>query len=604
MARGRGPAIPADLSAVLKHRLHRDPGAAVEQIHRPGICLFHVDVGAFGEPAAPISDQGGTTLLCGEPLYGCVGEPDAPSSDRPDFPTRGEDLRSLHRRLVAGDLAALRECRGVFSLAHLGSDGRELVLASDHLGIRPMYLLLTPEFAIFSSVLRIFSELPGISLTVDPQGLAETATRGYAYGSRTPFREVRRIEAAEAWRVPREGPPVSHRYFRWDVDLGPPTRRPDMPERVASTFRQAVSRRLRDDRKTVAMLSGGLDSRAIVAVLRDLDTEVHTFNFSIAGEQDEIFASAFASAAGTRHRSRPRSRAVDLQGGDWSFLFRDAWASDPSRHDIPRPGMLWSGDGGSVGTGGSSGLSDAVAAHLEAGDLRGAAETYAPSIPVGTLPGGHRRNVEAVGHIASRGVLEELERSEEPDLVRRFLLFLMLNDQRRHLDGHFEEIDAHGVELHLPFFDSAFLKDVLTLPAPRLRKHRFYHELLHHLPKAIMAVPWQTYPGHLPCPVETHGRFPSQWGSEGTRAQTLIEAQARRRRLAWFRAMAVARDLPTGMISRPRLIAAGLAYHARIRDYDYVLDFARQVHQFARLANYREARWAPARNGDSGEGWG
>jgi len=253
-----------------------------------------------------------------------------------------------------------------------------------------------------------------------------------------------------------------------------------------------------------------------------------------------------------------------------------------------------------VAAGGSSGLSDGVAARLAAGDLRGAADTYAPSLPVGALPGGRRRNLDTNGRIASRGVLGELERSEEPDLERRFLLFLMTNDQRRHLDGHFEEIDAHGVELQLPFFDADFLKEILSLPASRLRKHRFYHDLLHHLPEVIMAVPWQTYPGHLPCPVASGHRFPSQWGSERTRERRRIEAEARRRRLAWLRTMALARDFPTGMISRPRLLAAGLAYRARIRDYHYVVDFAHRVHRFARLADHRDASWETAANG-SGE---
>src|SRR5437867_1619269 len=66
-------------------------------------------------------------------------------------------------------------------------------------------------------------------------------------------------------------------------------------------FTAAVTRRLRSDTAAFAFLSGGLDLSCIVAALRAINVEVHTFNFAPKGSQDKIFGAEFARQAGTFH---------------------------------------------------------------------------------------------------------------------------------------------------------------------------------------------------------------------------------------------------------------------------------------------------------------
>ncbi len=63
-----------------------------------------------------------------------------------------------------------------------------------------------------------------------------------------------------------------------------------------------------------------------------------------------------------------------------------------------------------------------------------------------------------------RNVLAEIRRYPCTDKGRQLYLFLLINDQRRHLYKHFESIDEHGLEFLTPFFDSVFLRTVAATP--------------------------------------------------------------------------------------------------------------------------------------------
>jgi hypothetical protein len=119
------------------------------------------------------------------------------------------------------------------------------------------------------------------------------------------------------------------------------------------------------------------------------------------------------------------------------------------------------------------------------------------------------------------GIHRELETIRCPDPVRRFYLFLLFNDQRRHLDLFYENLDQHRIEYQLPFFDSSFLESVVRIPSELCLDHRFYNKWLGRFPSAVHEVPWQSYPGHEPCPLPLPKELVArqQWGkgpSKGT----------------------------------------------------------------------------------------
>src|SRR4030095_1301935 len=79
----------------------------------------------------------------------------------------------------------------------------------------PVYYFVTPEFAAFTSALRIF-EAAGIGIgKIDVRGIYETCTFGFPLGDRTFYEGIRTIGPAEIIRITRN-PGVNSKYFEWD----------------------------------------------------------------------------------------------------------------------------------------------------------------------------------------------------------------------------------------------------------------------------------------------------------------------------------------------------------------------------------------------------
>lgn len=574
IVRERSPGAPRELIGALQERLDRTGAHAPVVFERDGAFLAKLDIGAFGEPGHHEDSDGSVSLVCGEPLLHRDGQETRVGRDR--------DLAQLHEAWKVGDHSLLRSAAGVFSGAHLSADGSKLVVATDHLGIRPVYVWEGPHLVVVSSTLRLLTNLPVIRRTLHEQGVLEFAAHGNSLERRTPFREISRLGPGEILEIPRSGGLRSTRYWRWEKEI--PAESDPGPEHdreIHRQFRRAVRRRLGKDPATLAFLSGGLDSRCVVSILSDFGTAVHTVNFSLPGTQESVFAREFSEAAGTLHVQKPFSKPVFNWEGDWTFMLRAAWEASPHREEslVPRPRLAWSGDGGSVCVTAPMTLTDRLAKILARGDREAVVDACSPDLPTGLLPP-HRRT--EIQRMLASGVDSALESVSHEDPLRRFHLYWMFNRTRRHIDGHFEHIDRHHFELHLPFFDRSFLEALFRVPVRRLLKHRFYHEWLECFPEVTTAVPWQTYPGHLPCPIPYDSDLPHQWEEKTSLAAIRQQRNGRRIRRRRLAKMAFSRSFPSDLLDRKRLLAAGLLDQMRIRDYGYVTNFAYDVFRHAR----------------------
>ncbi|MBA2445694.1 MAG: hypothetical protein H0V49_10230 [Nocardioidaceae bacterium] len=165
-----------------------------------------------------------------------------------------------------------------------------------------------------------------------------------------------------------------------------------------------------------------------------------------------------------------------------------------------------------------------VVSALRAGDVDNAIRLYRRRL----VP---RLVKSKVSDVLTRLVTDDI-RTELRDLRfddpgRSFHMFLMLYEQRQDLLPHFENIDLHRLEFHLPFFDGDFVASILSVPLDLCLGHGFYTDWLRLFPPAVTEVPWQAYPGHRPCPLPIPAGLESQW----SRAETRSEVEAGRRRL-------------------------------------------------------------------------
>lgn len=564
--RSREQPLPASICEALKQTVSRNTDDEVSVFEDPRSYFVKVDIGAYGEAGFHRDAGGALSLLAGEPLL-ALGDNDS-------WQSRARDLELLHESWKKEDWNLVAQARGVFCAVHYQPDAGTLSLIADKLCIRPLYYRLDEKYVIFATALRVIESLTEIPKQMDMQGVTEITGLGVPLGTHTPFVNVSLLRAAEIVRI-KESDITRRQYWRWDEIKTSVKSEPELLQDAYASFSQAVGRRIRQDTTTAGFLSGGLDSRCVVAALRERSVRVHTFNFSPPNTQDQILGAEFARQAGTIHQEPPIAPGAPV----WSKMMADAWNASQARASLPaeRSGLVWSGDGGSVGLGHVY-VSRSIVDLMRAGKVDAAIDEYLlqeqASIPRRLLQPDVLNALSGSLHL---GIREELDDIRSEDAGRSFYLFLMLNDQRRHLANHFENIDLHRLEFQLPFLDSDFLATVMTIPVDLCLGHKFYTKWLKLFPSFVTSVPWQTYPNHEPCPLPIPAELTYQWDSAHPTAQS---SSRRRELLRQSAGVLNSDDFPERILKRGYLRFASLVHRTGLRDYAYIIEAARTYHKY------------------------
>ncbi|MDM4764893.1 asparagine synthase-related protein [Pelomonas sp. SE-A7] len=542
--------IPAALADDLRRNLRSrdDERGERQRYEAPGFCLESWDSGAFAERSWSEGPQG-VLKLAGDPLL-----QDAP-------PSRAEQTARLGQALRQGNLELLAGCRGSFALVDYEPGKHALTLATDHIGLRSLYYAVQDGVLVFATAQRILENLGWLRRSLSPLGMAELSAFAFPLAERTPYREISILRECEVLSA-RSGKTRLQRYYDWSQAEPPPS-----TTELYQLFQQAVSLRAGQDRNVYSFLSGGMDSRSIVATLLEGDRHIEALNFSASASQDQIFAQQLAATIG------PRLSLHCLAGGNFpnfSFLALAAKTGLEQREslDVDRRQFIWSGDGGSVGLGHVY-MDEAMLDIAEQQGLDAATRYFMTfnriALPTKAMSRLAARELPAQLHAA---VLAEMQRYPRKDVGRQIYLFLLFNDQRRHLFKHFETIDQHGLELLTPFYDAAFLKAIAATPARQGILHRLYAEWFECLPAFARSTPWQTYPGHVPCPISSADVGSYQWAAKDSSHRVPL---GERLSVAGKLVQALAAAKPSEAFSTTGVGLAALSHATGLRDCQHVL---------------------------------
>jgi asparagine synthase (glutamine-hydrolysing) len=548
-----GKPVPADFLQAMQQVLSR--AGTVGSWSQGGSALVHVELGLW--PGRSLQEAGDTvTLVAGDPVI-CAA---------PDALPREAAIRQLAARLAAVDGPnVLQEADGTFAGLYLDASAPRLCAFTDKLGVRPLYWAQVGELVFVASSYWALQGLLGRSLSPDWRAAAETAAVGFPLGDRTLAAQISLLGPGHWLKADAEGV-RSEPYWNWQGAGYGELRGGDLIEHVQSAFDRAVRRRLRGSGRALAYLSGGMDSRLIVASLRAGGAQVRTLNFAPAGSQDLVLGRMAAESMGCLH--------YEYGEGGVDFAVRrsaalQAWVNAcPEIEGGPhtRPRLVWSGDGGSVSLGHVY-LTPQTVAAARLGGTEAAATEIARSYQLS--PNIFRRDWRALAKMPMQSILEDLRSRPEAEPGRNCHLFYMLNDQRRHLAQHFETIHEHRTDHILPFFDGSYLATVLHSRVDDFLQHRLYNRLIQRLPGGTGQVPWQAYPGHEPCPWPVPPGLRQQWEDGWHNAATLRkQAKAMAKKLrSDLRSHAQAAEV----LDRPLLQAVALATECGFTRYRYLL---------------------------------
>jgi asparagine synthase (glutamine-hydrolysing) len=191
---------------------------------------------------------------------------------------------------------------GDFAIALWDRVKKQLVLARDRIGIKPLYYACLPHRFVFASEIKALLCWDQMKRQLDEAAFREFMCFQYALGERTLFKGVRSVLPGHYLVYSREG--IQQKPF-WQVSWEPR----HMSEEgavalIRSKLAAAVKARTVADVPIGAFLSGGLDSSYVVALLsRALSEPVKTFTVGFGEGDDELDkARAVADAFGTDHK--------------------------------------------------------------------------------------------------------------------------------------------------------------------------------------------------------------------------------------------------------------------------------------------------------------
>lgn len=211
-----------------------------------------------------------------------------------------------------GPERAIARLNGMFAIALWDTRERGVILARDHLGIKPLYYAATAERLWFASELKAFQHCPGWRPEIDADALTAYMRHGYVPGPGTIYRNVFKLPPAHLmrWRAGAAEAPRAFWSLRNAAEQGAAQARNGRFDARAAEdgldalLRDAVRRQMVADVPLGAYLSGGIDSSTVVALMQaqsNRPVRSFTAGFSEGSHDERDHARAIARHLGADH---------------------------------------------------------------------------------------------------------------------------------------------------------------------------------------------------------------------------------------------------------------------------------------------------------------
>ena len=277
--------LPAMLR-VLKHRgpdeigTHETPGVGLGSTR-----LAIIDLAGGRQPIS--NEDGSLWIVFNGEIYNYRDLRPGLEARGHRFRTRSDTEVILHLFEEEGE-RCVEHLRGMFAFAIWDSRRRQLFLARDRIGKKPLYYWQGSGVFLFASEIKALLCHPDLSRALDAEALHHYLAFGYTPATRSVFAEVAKLPPAYTAFL-RDGVLTVRSY--WTLPdgashTGPAVSSREASGRVRELLREAVRLRLESDVPLGVFLSGGIDSSAVVASMRE-----------VTGQRIATFSIGFGRAA-------------------------------------------------------------------------------------------------------------------------------------------------------------------------------------------------------------------------------------------------------------------------------------------------------------------
>ena len=301
--------VQADVLERMGHVLaHRGPDGEGRHVAGPlgmGMCRLSIIDLASGRQ--PMSNEDGTlwVVFNGE-IYNYRELTSDLAARGHRFATASDTEVLVHLYEEYGD-RCVEPLRGMFAFAIWDGPRRELFLARDRLGIKPLYYAATSDGFLFGSELKALIQSPWLSPRLDRRGLASYLQHGYVPDPLSILDGVAKLPPGHTLRI-RSGRPAAPRRYWQPTDHFKAGRAPASEEQAGAELwerlQDAVRYHMVSDVPVGAFLSGGVDSTAVVSIMARASRQpIKTFSVGFREDRYNELPNArqVAEACGTEH---------------------------------------------------------------------------------------------------------------------------------------------------------------------------------------------------------------------------------------------------------------------------------------------------------------
>ena len=267
-------------AGMLTQLAHRGPdGGTLLDGGQAVMAANRLTIRSTGDDKPPLMEyMGGIVVVCN-------GEIDNHNEVRAWLEQRGHQIdRSTDVAVIAPlyletGLAFVEQLQGVFALAIWDPRTQQLILARDRAGERHLYYAHTADgCTCFASELNALKAAHDGPVAIDTTAIADYLAHGFCPAPESPIGGICKVQPGELVVIDASG---VQRQTWWCNPIGSVPRRTGVTETFDSIFRAAVSRQSEADVDYGVLLSGGVDSALLTAVVRSIRPDKHPAAYSI-----------------------------------------------------------------------------------------------------------------------------------------------------------------------------------------------------------------------------------------------------------------------------------------------------------------------------------
>jgi asparagine synthase (glutamine-hydrolysing) len=223
----------------------------------------------------------------------------------PRYPFRsGSDVEVILPLFLSKGIAGLARLEGMFALAIWDERQRQLILARDRAGEKPLFYFRTGSQVVFASEVQALLAHPAVPRDIDDVAMREYLTLGYVPEPRTMFAGIRKVEAATI-HVFSAGDHRMFQYWRPPNGQSASISVDSARGELGSLLQRAVAMQVRAEVPVGVFCSGGVDSSLISALAaRSMgagNLRLFTVGFPDRSYDESAWARALAGHLGTPH---------------------------------------------------------------------------------------------------------------------------------------------------------------------------------------------------------------------------------------------------------------------------------------------------------------